>query len=287
MALLKVQTDADLVLASDDLGGQLVSTLSWTSLENLRTVNHGTLAIATSEQADRLKKELSSFLPLNIYDDFIARLVEWRGGFVGSVIADVLGPLKEKRQFVTRIAELSPRIRPTTTNRNLNVLIPRESWEEAMEWLKRHGFANPISHRVAPAFRQHVVYYVSTFAPGTEMMRSEYDGLLEEDVNWDLVKLKEDPKYSLTLSAFKTSLVKTLLAAPFGSQTALYTGTCLVDLFPDAHIKDIAFYNGNSLDRLGTPRQYWLATAAQDFAIIPSSSDCNNTPTTTSSTTIS
>lgn len=92
-----------------------------------------------------------------------------------------------------------------------------------------------------------------------------------------------ESQFFITLSRLKTSLVDATLAAPWGCQTTLFTGSCLVDILPETHTMFRTFMNGNAIEGLERPDHYWLSSATQELAIVPCGAACPSLRTNNSS----
>lgn len=158
------------VLASEDVGPSITSSVSWESLNSLRSVDHGLLAAATREQFLRMQKSCSVFLPEHLEHSFPIALCQWKGGVVGSVPLNAIMPPATIASTLSRMANLSSGNESLLHRSNdMNILVPDAAWTDALDWFRTHGFSAPLALDIAPAYRNHVDAFVYLVPPDVEM----------------------------------------------------------------------------------------------------------------------
>lgn len=162
-----MQSPSKRVFNTLEIGLKIVSRLFWEDLLAFRIVDHGTLALTTCEIEERLKQELTRYLPNASYDSFLTIVKECQAGIVAGALSRVVerGMPKSLRaaQILRRIAPVDDEDSPQPLD--LNLLVPVKNFFNLMRWFKDHGFGQELNLDIAPAFREDVVRFVSVVHP--------------------------------------------------------------------------------------------------------------------------
>lgn len=253
----RLYTDAQLLYFNADLTSQILPYLDMPSLMALAQVDRAGRVMAQEEFRARLKWLLRAFIPEDSFDAFF-NMMKRTGTVIVGGISYYLGEFN--------LPTHPPVPKPMwqwwhvdTATYDMNLLVPLDSWQDAIDWFLDLDCEEFRVEVIAPAFRDSVFSFVSTsFSSGGGCRVSSFS-------SWSRVEGAESTlQNAITLSACRSDVVDVALLAPWSTQTNIITSSTFVSFFPVVNLTGCAMRNLSETRYLKMPHSHWTTVASAD-----------------------